>query len=145
MMNFVLMNKGLKKRKGSLLAEIGIYMVIVMVLLMIGYSGFNSIKDTANRTTATNELNTLKTGVQSYVGLSKTSSLPTDLGGLITGLTAAQSIDKAPHVNFVSKDGEWTSTASTFVDPWGVAYDYDAATRTITSTAGGGTAIVVNF
>jgi len=141
MINF---KKGFKKRKGSLLVDVAIAMIVIMILIIGGLVGYQEIKDNANRTAANQELQTLKSAMVSYIGLSKSSSAPSDLGGLITGLTAANSIDNSAHVNFVQKDG-WTSSASSFVDPWGNTYTLSTTNRTISSTAGGSTAISVSY
>ena len=79
-----------------------------------------------------------------YAAARSDGAFPTNLGALVTGLTAAQTVDGLPRAAFIRKTG-WTSDATSCVDAWGVAYVYSAATRTITSTANGGTAIVVNF
>ena len=69
---------------------------------------------------------------------------PADLGALVTGLTAVQSNDGVAKTSFVAKS-TWTTTATSFVDPWGNAYTYVPATHTISSTNNGGTAISVTF
>ena len=66
-------------------------------------------------------------------------TLPASLTDCATGLTAAQSIDGSAHQNILkwTKSTTAASTAATdasFVNPWGTAYTYSQANRTLTTT-----------
>ncbi len=133
-----------RKRKGfAFTSDLALAMLIGMIILFAVILGWPTIRDQANRYTANNELNTIKTAVTMYMGAAKSAAPPANLAALVTGLTAAQSIDHAAHKNLIDKKG-WT-TDSTFLDPWGNQYIYDASARTIKSSAGGGDEISVSF
>ena len=137
--------KNLKeKKKGFSMIELAIYIIIISTLMAVGAFAFVGYQDRAKRSVTMDELNTLSQAILTYTADSKTGSLPANLGALITGLTAAQSIDGVAHGQYVTKTG-WTSDSTTFIDGWGNAYTYNSGARTISSTNNGGTAIVKSF
>lgn len=134
------------KRKGFLSAELMIVIVITLILMVGAFIAYNEYKDNANRTVAMQDMQILKQGVISYSGLRSDSALPSDLGDLITGITATNSIDGVQHNSFIQRKG-WT-TASNIKDPWGVAYAYSYNTTSNTgsiSCTHNGTTLTVNF
>ena len=133
-----------RKRKGFSLPELSITILCMMVLATILYLAYDKIQESARRSTTMRDMETLQSAVLMYSTAHISGSLPADLGALVSGLTAAQTVDGIARTAFVRKSG-WTSDASTCVDAWGNAYVYNASTRTITSTANGGAAITVSF
>lgn len=135
-----------KKKKGWLSAEVVIVMVVVMLLLVGAIIAYPHMKDSANRTTAQQEMQTIKAATQVYMGYARNSQPPASLAALVAGLKPEDAIDRAEHLNLIDKP-EWKNNAAAMLDPWGNQYDYSAGDRTITSTAGGGTAtpITISF
>ena len=132
------------KRKGFSLPELSITILCMMILATILYLAYDWIQNSAKRSTTMRDMETLQSACLMYAAARSDGAFPANLGALVTGLTASQTVDGLARASFVRKTG-WTATASTAVDGWGNAYTYDAAARTITSTANGGTPIVVNF
>ena len=133
----------LKKRKGFSLVEATFVMILVLVLSLV-YLMSPQIIDTAKRVQTKNDMGTIVSAILIYQANNVSQTVPPTLGNLVTGLTAAQSTNGIAQANFIKKDGV-TSDSSTFVDSWGNAYVYNPTSRTLTSTAAGGTAITVNF
>lgn len=134
----------MKKRKGVLSVEFVFIVAAIVILAAILIPKYMDFQESTRRAVAAQELKTLAESCVFYAALSKDGQPPANLGALVTGLTAAQSNDGQAYGSFIVKKG-YTSTASSFVDPWGNAYTYDATNRTISSTANGGTAISQNF
>ena len=132
------------KRKGFSLPELSITILCMMILATILYLAYDWIQNSAKRSTTMRDMETLQSACLMYAAARSDGAFPTNLGNLVAGLTAAQTVDGLARASFIRKAG-WTSVASTCVDAWGTAYVYNAAARTITSTANGGTALVVNF
>ncbi|MDR1701514.1 MAG: type II secretion system GspH family protein [Sporomusaceae bacterium] len=133
-----------KKRKGFTLIELLVVLGALIVISGLATWGIDAVQDASRRAATNQDMAILRDAVQAYQAMSKTGKPPTSLGDLVTGLTAAQSIDGQVHANFVKKAG-WTSAASSFIDHWNNAYTYSATARTISSTNNGGTAIVYSF
>ena len=120
-----------KKKKGFSLMEILVACAIIVSLSVGAFFMFNEGQQTRKMAQMTNDMDALATGCLAYEALSLESLPPDTLADLATGLTADESVDNSAHDNFV------TSTKSddgTFLDPWGVEYEYDSAERTITCT-----------
>jgi Tfp pilus assembly protein PilE len=132
-----------KHAKGISTMDLSIYIVIAAILLTAGLVAYNSYQDRARRNTVREELNALAQACVNYQSDSATGSLPTDLGKLVTGLTAAQTVDGVIRGSYVAKT-TWTTDATTFTDPWGSQYVYNTTARTITSN-GSGSAITKSF
>ena len=133
-----------QKRKGFSLPELSIAILCMMILATVLYLSYDWIRDSAKRSTTISDMDSLQNACRMYMGHRKDGAAPATLGALITGLTAAESSDGVAKGNYIKKS-DWTAAdASTWVDGWGNAYTYTAATRTITST-GNGTQITVTF
>lgn len=137
--------KVFKKRKGAGLAtEIAGYILASSILLAIGVYGIRIIIDGVNSYRAGKELETIAAAAQAFEFSAKSSQPPADLGKLVSGLSASESTTGEAKANFVTKE-TWTSDASSFLDPWGSAYQYDRTNRTITTLNNGKTARSVSF
>lgn len=134
----------MKKRKGFGLMDLGLYAIAITILVAAGVTAWNGYQEGNKRAVAQQELRSLADACAIYQAYNRTSAVPANLGALVTGLTAAQSNDGVAKTSFVTKS-TWTTDSTTFTDPWGNAYVYAAATRTISSTNNGGVAITVTF
>lgn len=134
----------MKKRKGIGAVEIIFVVAVIVILAAMLIPKFMDFQESSRRAVTMQELKTLSENCALYAALSKDGKPPANLGALVTGLTATQSSDGQVYGSFIVKKG-YTSTASSFVDPWGNAYVYDGTNRTISSTANGGTAISQAF
>jgi type II secretory pathway pseudopilin PulG len=134
----------MKKRKGFDLVQLGIWTLAVIILLGVALPRYNDFQERNKRSATRQEARTLAEQCALYAGFAKNSQVPATLGSLVTGLTAAQSNDDLAHANFITKP-TFTNDPSSFVDAWGNTYQYNSASRTITSTANGGTPIVESF
>ena len=137
------MNGILKKRKGFGLLDLGLYAIALTILVAAGVAAYNEYQEGNKRAVARQELKTIASACSLYMVTARSGNPPAELGDLVTGLTAAQSNDGIAKGRFVAKT-TWTNTAS-FVDPWGNAYGYNAATQTVTCTNNGGTAFSETF
>lgn len=135
----------IKKRKGFGMVDLVMYAVGVAILIGGIFYAIQNFTDGNRRTVAWQDLDMLISDVQLYIGYSSTATAPTDLGKIVTGLTAAQSIDQVAHTTEFQIKPTWTTDPNSFIDPWGNAYLYDAAARTITCTNNGGSPLVKHF
>lgn len=120
-----------KKRKGFSLPEILVACAIIVSLSVAAFFGYNQAQQTRKMAQMNNDMEALANGCLAYEALNMESLPPDALADLATGLTADESVDNCEHDNFV------TSTKTddgTFLDPWGVEYEYDSAERTISCT-----------
>jgi len=117
-----------RKRKGFTLVEIMIALAVVIALSVAAFFAFNQVQDMRKVAQVQSDLDALANGCLAYESVSSSQSLPASLADLTTGLTAANTIDGVAHTNFV------TTQKASLTDPWGNAYTYSAANRTITCT-----------
>lgn len=137
------LNGLMKKRKGWLSAEVVIVMVIVMILMTGAIIAYPQMKDSANRTTARQDVEVIKTAIQVYMGYSKDGQPPATLQALVDGLGETDSIDLAEHRNLMDK-ASW-QTVGDMKDPWGGPYLYDGGARTIKYGTTTGNTITISF
>lgn len=127
-----------KKRKGLSIIEMGLVALAMMIFAAVGVGLYQGFNENNKRAVAHQETRMLADACALYTNYNRAGTPPADLGALVTGLTAANSNDGVAHIPFVTKTG-WTATATTFIDPWGNAYAYSAAARTVGSSNNGGT------
>ena len=132
-----------KRRNGFSLVEATFVMILVLVL-SVAYLMSPQIIDTAKRVQTKNDMSTITSAIMIYQANNINQQVPSNLGDLVTGLSAAQSTSGIAQTDFIKRDGV-TSDASSFVDSWGNPYIYNSSARTLSSTANGGTPITVNF
>ena len=133
--------KSMQKVKGQSTMDLAIYIVIASLILLVGSYAYGAFRDRVARNNTNSELATLAEACIVYQADNVAGTPPANLGALVTGLTAAQSIDGVAKGTYVTKT-TWTNDPASFVDGWGNAYQYSTAARTITSTNNGNTAIV---
>ena len=96
------------KRKGSLLLDIIIGIVLMMIIYYVATVSYPEYRNNANRSQALEDLRTIKQAVISYQGLSKVTP-----SNLQEGLSATESLDGTTHEALLKE-------AKT--DPWGGEY-----------------------
>ncbi len=120
-----------RRKKGFSLPEILVACAIIVSLSVAAFFGYNQAQQTRKMAQMNNDMEALANGCLAYEALNMNSLPPDALADLATGLTADESVDNCEHDNFVTS----TKTEDgTFLDPWGVEYQYDSAERTISCT-----------
>lgn len=119
------------RKKGFSFMEILVALVLIVSLSVGAFFMFNEAQQTRKLAQMHNDMDAITTGALTYEALNIDSKLPASLADLATGLKAEDSIDGLEHTNIVRST---KATDGNFVDPWGVAYTYDAAARTLTCT-----------
>ena len=120
-----------RKRKGFSFMEILVSLVLIVSLSVGAFFMFNEAQQTRKMAQMNNDMDAIVNGLLTYESLNINSNLPDALNGLTTGLQDAESIDGSAHTNLVRS----TKTPDgNFVDPWGQAYEYSQAERTLTCT-----------
>lgn len=121
-------------RKGFTLVELMIALAIVIALSVAAFFAYGQAQQMRKIAQMNNDLDAIASGALAYESLAVNSTPPTNIDDLITGLTAAQSIDGSAHGNFISSTKAGTGEDATITDPWGVEYTYSQTARTITCT-----------
>ena len=118
-----------RKRKGFSFMEILVSLVLIVSLSVGAFFMFNEAQQTRKMAQMNNDMDAIVNGLLTYESLNIASQLPDSLADLTTGLSEQESIDGSVHTNLVrstkAPDGK-------FVDPWGNAYEYVQADRTLT-------------
>lgn len=120
-----------KKRKGFSFMEILVALILIVSLSVGAFFMFNEAQQTRKLAQMNNDMDAITTGCLTYESLNVNSELPASLADLATGLTTNDSVDGLEHKNIVRST---KAADGNFVDPWGQAYEYDKAARTLTCT-----------
>ena len=131
------------RRAGFSLPELSISVLCMMVLAAGLALSLDWIRDSASRAATQRSLSELHAAATLYTQQHKDSAAPASIGTLLDKLPAANSRDGLEKGPYIKKRG-WTNDSSTWVDGWGVMYQYDASSKAITSS-GNGTPITVRF
>ena len=119
------------KRKAFSFIEILVALVMIVSLSVGAFFVYSEAQQTRKMAQMHSDMNSIVSGVLMYESLNINSQLPDSLPDLVTGLAANESVDGSAHENIVTSvkapDGN-------FLDPWGTAYVYDQAERTLTCT-----------
>lgn len=119
------------KHKAFSFIEILVALVMIVSLSVGAFFVYSEAQQTRKMAQMHNDMNAIVSGVLVYESLNINSQLPASLPDLVEGLEANESVDGSAHENIVvsvkAPDGN-------FVDPWGNAYVYDQAERTLTCT-----------
>lgn len=126
-----LQEKMKNRKKGFSFMEILVALVLIVSLSVGAFFMFNEAQQTRKLAQMHNDMDAITTGCVTYETLNINSKLPASLADLATGLKDSESIDGLAHTNIVRST---KASDGNFVDPWGVAYQYDAAARTLTCT-----------
>lgn len=120
-----------KKRKGFSFMEILVALILIVSLSVGAFFMFNEAQQTRKLAQMNNDMDAITTGCLTYESLNVNSELPASLADLATGLTTNDSVDGLEHKNIIRST---KAADGNFVDPWGQAYEYDKAARTLTCT-----------
>ena len=131
-----------KKCKGFSFMEVLLALVLIVAMSVGAFFALNTAQQTRKMAQMNNDMDAIVNGLLSYEALALDGQLPATLQACSAGLTAANSIDGASHTNLL----KWTKSttganaagtaadANSFKDPWGVAYSYNKAARTLSCT-----------
>ena len=127
------------KRKGFSFMEVLLALVLIVAMSVGAFFALNTAQQTRKMAQMNNDMDAIVSAVLTYEALNVSGTLPADLTACYTGLTAEQSLDGSAHQNLLkwTKSTTNSSTAATdasFVNPWGTAYTYSQANRTLTTT-----------
>ena len=119
------------RRKAFSFIEILVALVMIVSLSFGALFDYSEAQQTRKMAQMHSDMNSIVSGVLVYESLNINSQLPDSLPDLVTGLAANESVDGSAHENIVTSvkapDGN-------FLDPWGNAYTYNQAERTLTCT-----------
>lgn len=119
------------RRKAFSFIEILVALVMIVSLSVGAFFVYSEAQQTRKMAQMHSDMNSIVSGVLVYESLNINSQLPDSLPDLVTGLAANESVDGSAHENIVTSvkapDGN-------FLDPWGNAYAYNQAERTLTCT-----------
>lgn len=132
-------NSKMKKRHGEGFIPFLLWMTALIIFLAAISPKFGDLFESTRRTATIQDMKTLAEQCALYTVRAADGKPPANLGNLVTGLTAAQTVDGIAYGNFLAT-GKYTSDPASFVDRWDNPYQYDPDARTITSTMNGGTA-----
>lgn len=121
-------------QKGFTLVELMIALAVVITLSVAAFFGYSQVQQMRKIAQMNNDLDAISSGALAYESLSIDSTPPSDIDDLITGLTAAQSIDGTAHSNFITSTKAGSGDTASITDPWGVEYTYSQTARTISCT-----------
>ena len=130
------------RHKGFSFMEVLLALVLIVAMSVGAFFALNTAQQTRKMAQMNNDMDAIVDGLLAYESLALDGQLPATLQACSAGLTAAQSIDGVTHTNLL----KWTKSttganaagtaagADSFKDPWGVAYSYDKAARTLSCT-----------
>lgn len=120
-----------KRRKGFTLIEIMIACAIIIALSVGAFFYYSQTQQSRKMAQMRQDMEAICTASLAYEAMSLDSTPPASVQDLITGLSAAQSIDGVAHKFLTQTQGSTTSTDK-ILDPWGTEYVYDQSARTVT-------------
>ncbi|MCK4546590.1 MAG: prepilin-type N-terminal cleavage/methylation domain-containing protein [Candidatus Eisenbacteria sp.] len=143
------------RHSGFTLLELVMVIVVLGIMAAVAVPRLSGITDEAKRSATLKEMNALREAIAGnpsgisgghavlggYEG--DVGALPSSLQDLVTKPGGVASWDRYTQTGW---DGPYVDSGGGYsTDAWGNAYQYNSGARTITSTAGGGTQIVVYF
>ena len=138
-----------KRRKGFTLIEIMVACAIIIALSVGAFFGYSQAQQSRKMAQMRQDMEAICTAALAYEAMSLDSNPPADMAALMSGLAADKAVDGTAH-KFLTQTKGTTVSADSILDPWGAAYTYSQADRTVTCTpkdASGTamTAVVRNF
>ena len=122
-----------KRRKGFTLIEIMVACAIIIALSVGAFFGYSQAQQSHKMAQMRQDMEAICTAALAYEAMSTDSTPPADIASLITGLSADKAVDGTAH-KFLTQTKGSTVSADSILDPWGVAYTYSQAERTVTCT-----------
>ena len=122
-----------KRRKGFTLIEIMVACAIIIALSVGAFFGYSQAQQSRKMAQMRQDMEAICTAALAYEAMSTDSTPPADIASLITGLSADKAVDGTAH-KFLTQTKGITVSADSILDPWGAAYTYSQADRTVTCT-----------
>ena len=122
-----------KRRKGFTLIEIMVACAIIIALSVGAFFFYSQAQQSRKMAQMRQDMEAITTAALAYEAMSIDSTPPADIASLITGLSADKAVDGTAH-EFLTQTKGSTVSADSILDPWGTAYTYSQADRTVTCT-----------
>ena len=122
-----------KRRKGFTLIEIMVACAIIIALSVGAFFGYSQAQQSRKMAQMRQDMEAICTAALAYEAMSTDSTPPADIASLITGLSADKAVDGTAHTFLTQTKGS-TVSADNILDPWGTAYTYSQADRTVKCT-----------
>ena len=122
-----------KRRKGFTLIEIMVACAIIIALSVGAFFGYSQAQQSRKMAQMRQDMEAICTAALAYEAMSLDSNPPTDMAALMSGLSADKAVDGTAH-KFLTQTKGTTVSADSILDPWGAAYTYSQADRTVTCT-----------
>ena len=122
-----------KRRKGFTLIEIMVACAIIIALSVGAFFGYSQAQQSRKMAQMRQDMEAICTAALSYEAMSLDSNPPADMAALMSGLSADKAVDGTAH-KFLTQTKGTTVSADSILDPWGAAYTYSQADRTVTCT-----------
>ena len=122
-----------KRRKGFTLIEIMVACAIIIALSVGAFFFYSQAQQSRKMAQMRQDMEAITTAALAYEAMSIDSTPPADITSLITGLSADKAVDGTAH-EFLTQTKGTTVSADSILDPWGAAYTYSQADRTVTCT-----------
>ena len=122
-----------KRRKGFTLIEIMVACAIIIALSVGAFFGYSQAQQSRKMAQMRQDMEAICTAALSYEAMSLDSNPPADMAALMSGLSADKAVDGTAHTFLTQTKGS-TVSADNILDPWGTAYTYSQADRTVKCT-----------
>ena len=122
-----------KRRKGFTLIEIMVACAIIIALSVGAFFGYSQAQQSRKMAQMRQDMEAICTAALAYEAMSLDSNPPADMAALMSGLAADKAVDGTAH-KFLTQTKGTTVSADSILDPWGAAYTYSQADRTVTCT-----------
>ena len=122
-----------KRRKGFTLIEIMVACAIIIALSVGAFFGYSQAQQSRKMAQMRQDMEAICTAALAYEAMSLDSNPPTDMAALMSGLAADKAVDGTAHTFLTQTKGS-TVSADSILDPWGTAYTYSQADRTVKCT-----------
>ena len=122
-----------KRRKGFTLIEIMVACAIIIALSVGAFFGYSQAQQSRKMAQMRQDMEAICTAALAYEAMSLDSNPPADMAALMSGLSADKAVDGTAHTFLTQTKGS-TVSADNILDPWGTAYTYSQADRTVKCT-----------
>lgn len=125
-----------KRRQGFTLIEIMVACAIIIALSVGAFFGYSQAQQSRKMAQMRQDMEAICTAALAYEALSINSTPPASIDALMTGLTAANSVDGVAHQFLTQARGSSSGSSATksILDPWNAAYTYSQTERTVKCT-----------